>query len=333
MRFPTATDGQSAPVTSVGMKILIVGAEAAGARALRAVQRGAHRIAAVVTDDYQLASSAAELGVPVFPAMVVRTSAFADWIERRDVDILLNVHSLHVVESHVLQAPAIGSFNLHPGPLPQYSGLMAPSWAIFNGESSHAVTLHWMDAGVDTGPIASAASFRISENDTGLSVSARCVSESIPLLTRLLEDAATEPASIRAMPQSNRKRTYFSRQPPNDGAVSWGWGARQVVDFVRACDYLPLSSPWGHPRARLGDREILLLRAARTHASADADPGTVASINERGALVASGDEWIRLDRVEIGGKVVRASKILSPGDRLSDGAAGECETSSARDWR
>ena len=56
--------------------------------------------------------------------------------------------------SDVLEAPRIGSFNLHPGPLPEYAGLNAPSWAIYHGEQEHRVTLHWLDAGIDTGPIA-----------------------------------------------------------------------------------------------------------------------------------------------------------------------------------
>lgn len=41
-----------------------------------------------------------------------------------------------------------------------------PSWAVYNGERSHAVTLHWLDAGIDSGPIAWEQSFKAAT--TGL---------------------------------------------------------------------------------------------------------------------------------------------------------------------
>ena len=68
-------------------------------------------------------------------------------------------------------APTIGSFNLHPGPLPEYAGLNVPSWAIYEGERSHGVTLHWMDEGIDTGPIVWQERFDDRLDDTGLALS------------------------------------------------------------------------------------------------------------------------------------------------------------------
>ena len=68
-----------------------------------------------------------------------------------------------------LHAPPVS--NLHPGPLPQYAGLNVPSWAIYNGEVTHGVSLHRMDSGIDTGPIAYQASVLIGPRDTGLSLS------------------------------------------------------------------------------------------------------------------------------------------------------------------
>jgi len=58
------------------------------------------------------------------------------------------------VPEAVLGVPARGAWNLHPGPLPRYAGLNAPSWAIYRGEQRHGVTVHRMDRGIDTGDIA-----------------------------------------------------------------------------------------------------------------------------------------------------------------------------------
>jgi methionyl-tRNA formyltransferase len=256
----------------------------------------------------------------VLPGAAVENSTFAEWIELNGVDILLNVHSLHILHPDVVRAPRIGSFNLHPGPLPRYAGLMAPSWALFNGESSHAVTLHWMEQGIDTGPVAYESPFPISSSDTGLSVSLRCVKHGIPLIRRLLDAATNSPDSIPLIPQDVKGRRYFGQRPPNGGCVTWASSARELVDFVRACDYLPFRSPWGHPKARLGNRELLILKAGRTFESAHQEPGVVRSVEAETAIVASSDEWIRVDRVQIGGESLRAADVLEPGNQLLDGA-------------
>ena len=92
-----------------------------------------------------------------------------------EVDIILNIHSLFIINKEVVNAPRIGCFNMHPGPLPRYAGLNAVSWAIYRGETSHGVTIHKMEPGIDTGPIVYQELFDIDDADTGLTLSARCI--------------------------------------------------------------------------------------------------------------------------------------------------------------
>lgn len=44
-------------------------------------------------------------------------------------------------------------FNIHFSALPRYRGVFTSIWPILNGEESVGVTLHYMDPGIDTGPI------------------------------------------------------------------------------------------------------------------------------------------------------------------------------------
>ena len=143
------------------LRVVIAAEESAGIQAVRMVVERGDRVVAVATTPGGhrergaiVADAARALDLHVVPASSVCDSAFGSWLADRDVDLLLNVHSLHVACPEVVLAPAIGSFNLHPGPLPEYAGLNAPSWAIYNGESQHAVTVHWMTETVDAGPVA-----------------------------------------------------------------------------------------------------------------------------------------------------------------------------------
>src|SRR5213593_4600819 len=70
--------------------------------------------------------------------------------------------------------------------------------------------------------------------------------------------------------------------------------ARQVRDFVRAADFAPFKSPWGVPRARLGERVVGVLKAQLTGQCAGVPPGTLQSSDGDGILVACADEWLRL---------------------------------------
>jgi methionyl-tRNA formyltransferase len=247
----------------------------------------------------------------------VRDPALADWIRDHEVDLLLNVHSLYVIRPEVVAAPRIGSFNLHPGPLPELAGLNAPSWAIYLGERSHGVTVHWMAPGIDTGAIAFEERFDLGDDDTGLSVSVACVRRGVPLVLRLLAAAAEGgAAAIPAIEQDLSRRRYFGREVPQEGRLDWAQPARRVVDFVRACDFLPFPSPWGHPRTTLGGRELAVVKASATGEPADDVPGTVGEARAAAVLVAAGDEWVLVRRVHADGALVDPASVLRPGDRL-----------------
>jgi methionyl-tRNA formyltransferase len=309
------------------MNVVLVAEESAGIQVLRALTRTEHRLVGVLTTaptrggGATVASAARTLGVPVLPSEEVQDPHLARYVADERTDLLLNVHSLFVIDPAVVRAPRIGSFNLHPGPLPEYAGLNAPSWAIYNGERRHAVTLHWMDPEIDTGPIAYSAWFDLTEEDTGLSVSAACVRLGVPLVEQLLADAAGEPSAIPAEPQDLTRRRYFRRgEVPDGGRIVWSRPARRIVDLVRACDYFPFPSPWGQPLARLGDRDLGVLKTSRAADPSDAPPGTVRGALGEAVAVATGDEWIHLHRVQLNGRPVSAAEVLEPGTRLDDGA-------------
>ena len=289
------------------MNVLLVAEESAGIQVLRALAAGPHDVVAAMTapptrgGGTTVSVVAEQLGVEVLPSEGVREPETADWIREREVDLLLNVHSLYLIHGDVVAAPRIGSFNLHPGPLPQYAGLNAPSWAIYNGEERHAVTVHWMEAGVDTGAIAYESWFDLGESDTGLSVSVRCAREGVALIERLLDTAGRDPGEIPRTEQELSRRRYYRRADvPDGGRVVWERPAKQIVDFVRAADYFPFPSPWGTPRATLGGRELAVLKASRTGEPAEGTPGTLGGARDGGVAVAAADEWVLVERVQVG---------------------------------
>jgi UDP-4-amino-4-deoxy-L-arabinose formyltransferase/UDP-glucuronic acid dehydrogenase (UDP-4-keto-hexauronic acid decarboxylating) len=307
------------------LKIAVAAEESAGVQLLRRLASSEHEVACVFTSRSDHAAWGAtadvfarERGFEVFDAARVNDPACAEALRERKVDLLLNVHSLYIIHEALLRAPRIGAFNLHPGPLPRYAGLNAPSWAIYHGESEYGVTLHWMEPGIDTGSLAYQALFPIGEEETGLSLSARCIREGLPLLDQLVAQAADDAAGIPRIEQDLSQRSYFLRRKvPHRGRIDWTWPAAKVVRLVRAAYFHPFPSPWGHPRtSRTGER-LGVVKASLTGVACSEEPGRVAASDTRKSVrVACADEWIDVTLVSVEGSVRAADDVLEPGDLL-----------------
>ena len=263
---------------------------------------------------------AERLGYQTLPAELVRDPKFSDTIRAERVDVLLNVHSLYIISSQVLDAPRFGSFNMHPGPLPRYAGLNAVSWALYRGETSHGVTIHKMEPEIDVGSIVYEKIFKIEDADTGLSLSLKCVREGLEFVSQLLDVLSSDPEGIQLVRQDLSKREYFGREVPNGGRLVWSRNAREVTNFIRACDYYPFHSPWGQPRARLGDKEVGIMKASLTGVRCDEQPGSVGQMVESGVQVACADEWIVVKKLKLDSRLVNAADLLKTGERLDDGS-------------
>ena len=179
------------------LRIALFCDESAGARTLAAIARSEHELVAVLTSPPQTANgrtgvwkTAERLGYTPIPASRVRDPAFAAELARLEVDLILNVHSLYIVPEGLLRVPKLGAFNLHPGPLPRYAGLNAPSWAIYRGEDHHGVTVHKIDPGIDTGGIVAQGNICIEAGDDPRTIVLKQYQVGIGLMLRAVSRVA-----------------------------------------------------------------------------------------------------------------------------------------------
>ena len=97
----------------------------------------------------------------LFDHKSIKSEKFKIWLSNNFIDLILNIFSFEIIPSDIIDIPKVGLFNLHPGKLPEYSGLNPISWSILNGEKHHYVTLHWITKKIDAGPIAYSEFFKI----------------------------------------------------------------------------------------------------------------------------------------------------------------------------
>ncbi|MFZ0416779.1 MAG: formyltransferase family protein [Candidatus Sulfotelmatobacter sp.] len=58
----------------------------------------------------------------------------------------------NVLRKQLLEVPRLGVLNVHLGLLPEVRGMSSPEWSLLN-HIPIGITIHYMDAGIDTGPI------------------------------------------------------------------------------------------------------------------------------------------------------------------------------------
>lgn len=99
--------------------------------------------------------------------------ALAQRLRDAQVDLVILAGYLRVVKAPLLEAYPQRILNIHPSLLPKYPGLAAWKQALEAGETETGCTVHWVDAGVDTGPILQQARVAILPGDTPESLHAR----------------------------------------------------------------------------------------------------------------------------------------------------------------
>ena len=119
-------------------------------------------VAAVGSDkaDARALERAAEAGVPAatfpreeHPTREDRDAAIAEWLASHGVELVVLAGYMQLLSPGFLERFPNGVINVHPALLPSFPGLDAIGQAFRHGVRVSGVTVHFVDAGMDTGPI------------------------------------------------------------------------------------------------------------------------------------------------------------------------------------
>jgi phosphoribosylglycinamide formyltransferase-1 len=128
----------------------------------------------------QVVERARQLGVPAF-AFNPKDYASREEYEKEildrlkvlDIDLVVMAGYMRLITS-VLVEPLYGRLiNIHPSLLPAFPGLNAVRQALVHGVKVTGVTVHYVDGGMDTGPIIAQRSLGILPEDTEQSLAVR----------------------------------------------------------------------------------------------------------------------------------------------------------------
>jgi phosphoribosylglycinamide formyltransferase 1 len=88
-----------------------------------------------------------------YPDRGARDRALADWLKQRGARLIVLAGYMELLGEPFLERFPGAVINVHPSLLPAFAGLNAIEQAIAYGVKVFGVTVHFVDAGVDSGPV------------------------------------------------------------------------------------------------------------------------------------------------------------------------------------
>ena len=133
-----------------GIEVVGVASDKADAGALDRARRADVETAVFPTSEYEDRAS--------------RDRALGDWIEDREADLVVLAGYMQLLSPEFVARFRNRVINVHPALLPSFPGIDAVQQAIDHGSKVTGVTVHFVDEGVDSGPIIVQRAVSIAES-------------------------------------------------------------------------------------------------------------------------------------------------------------------------
>jgi len=157
-----------------GLPIVAVASNQAEARALELAQAAGMASAACELDDY--------------PDRDARDAAMADWLVEHGVDLVVCAGYMHLLRRCFLARFPGRVVNTHSAPLPEFPGPHPIHDVLAAGVPETAATVHYVDGGVDTGPVIAAERVPVLPGDDAETLKERVQAVEHRLLPRVVKE-------------------------------------------------------------------------------------------------------------------------------------------------
>lgn len=292
------------------MRILFIGQAPFGAESLETLVSQGENIVGVVTipDVPQqkyvnpVKAFAEKHGIPLYQSTYLKTNEAISWVKKLNPDLLVLAFVTSFVPKEMIDCAPLGGINYHPSLLPQYRGGSAINWAVINGEKETGVTIHFINEGVDTGPILVQEKVAIDPDDTVKSI---YFNKLYPLGIKMIGEAVTTIKNGLANPviQDESRASFQPVITPEDARIDWQRSVSELYNLIRGTNPAPgaLTSIKGE--------SCKLFDASSSKGSGTA--GSVVSIDNDSVAIAVHDGILNVKVFQpAGGKKISAAEFV-----------------------
>jgi methionyl-tRNA formyltransferase len=251
--------------------------------------------AAKINNDYfDLGITAREFGKEV--KYIKKIKDEIGFIKEKRPDIIFVLGLSQIIPGQVLDIPTIGCIGSHPALLPQNRGRHPIIWAIANGLKKSAITLFWIDEGIDSGDIWDQREFDISDADDAASIYEKVKRLSVEMLKENIYDL--EQGIINRTKQDDSQANYWRKRTSKDGEIDWRMSSKRIYDLVRA-----LTTPYVGAHSLYKGREYTIWKVEifdQAEETQNIEPGKVLKVKNNGFCVKTGDGCVWVINHDLG---------------------------------
>lgn len=229
--------------------------------------------------------------------------------EIRNCEIGFCVGYMKILRKDFFELPKYGIFNLHCGKLPEYRGRAPISRTIMNGDKELIITLHKIDIGVDSGPIAVSTKIKITKKDDVNILYKKFSENSYKSITELLRNLRSGKLNLKKQKSTSKKA--YTLLSENDRKINWGKGAVEIFNKIRA-----LKLPYPQAFSTLKDKRYFFNNSLINNSASSRIPGKIEKISHKNILISSKDNLVKVSEIYSEGKKINPAKEFLIGDKF-----------------
>lgn len=163
---------------------------------------------------YSVRAVARKYGVEVTEAVDVNSEEFLSHLRNKGVDFIVSISGTQLYRKQLREQTSKGIVNCHGALLPKYRGLMPSFWTLANDEKEGGVSVHFVDAKLDNGPIVVQKTYRIHSHDSLEDVMSRSKDLAAEAIIECVHKV--ESGDFETLPNPEEESTHFSMPTRED---------------------------------------------------------------------------------------------------------------------
>jgi methionyl-tRNA formyltransferase len=244
----------------------------------------------------------------------VNEAEIAEHVAAHDPDLFLSVYYTQIFRGGLMDAIAGRALNFHPSLLPRHRGNAPLIWAIVDGDRLTGLSVHHIDAGIDTGSLVVQRPLPIHDNDTGYSLHRKMANLVRATAGEIIHDFLAGKPIPPGLEQTGPV-SYHSVRDPRVNHIDWSDPRERIRNIVRA-----LAPPLPGAFSLVAGAPLVIARVDPVEVPAGAwqkTPGMV-EVTSTGPIVWASDGAVRLTTVVADGTEMPGLALVESG-RLWEG--------------
>lgn len=153
-------------------------------------------------------------------------------IREIDPDYIFVIGLSQLVKDDIIKVAKKGVIGMHPAPLPKYRGRASNIWQHLLGEKKSALSIFFIDDGIDSGDILAQEPFEIADDDYCQDVCDKADEAAVVAMKRVLTQMLD--GTLKPVKQNDEEATYTLKRSPEDGLIDWNQPIKDIHLLIRA---------------------------------------------------------------------------------------------------